>query len=323
MLTGLRLGNFKAFGEMQHIPIKPLTLIFGANSSGKSSIIQGFLLACHANETGNFDVYQTRLGGEAVNLGGFRQFVHRRDTSLAVEIGTSFEFGPFSNCFNTNTTLPDMADLGCSIEVCFDHEKQIPFLNSCSVLVGSKLAFRLSLEPETAPHFLPKWHITELDATSSLFADHQFEIKWRLLSDIAPEIAREKSKQLSLLINEQQENLFLSSAVTEEELMSLLAERGVIEQTVRSAISHSLENLKADFLYHNSEIPFNFSPTNSDEDRRNSEVVARDYWIERIYRITKYLSDGFTRTPFHFFDNLRSGRDEMGHLNSGFQQSFA
>ena len=84
MLTGLRLGNFKAFGETQNIPIKPLTLIFGANSAGKSSIIQGLLLARHANETGNLDVYKTTLGGETVDLGGFKQYVHRRNQTLAV-----------------------------------------------------------------------------------------------------------------------------------------------------------------------------------------------------------------------------------------------
>ena len=52
MLTGLRLGNFKAFAETQRLPIRPLTLIFGANSSGKSSLIHGLLLARHAMETG-------------------------------------------------------------------------------------------------------------------------------------------------------------------------------------------------------------------------------------------------------------------------------
>lgn len=33
------LGNFKAFGRKQKIPFKPITLVFGPNSSGKSSII--------------------------------------------------------------------------------------------------------------------------------------------------------------------------------------------------------------------------------------------------------------------------------------------
>jgi len=35
MLTAIRVGNFKAFAESQLIPVRPLTLIYGANSSGK------------------------------------------------------------------------------------------------------------------------------------------------------------------------------------------------------------------------------------------------------------------------------------------------
>jgi AAA15 family ATPase/GTPase len=37
MLTALRIGNFKAFAEAQRIPVRPLTLIYGENSSGKTN----------------------------------------------------------------------------------------------------------------------------------------------------------------------------------------------------------------------------------------------------------------------------------------------
>jgi predicted ATPase len=86
VLTGLRLGNFKAFGETQRMPIRPLTLIFGANSSGKSSLIHGLLLAHHAAETGELDVYFPKAGGTTVDLGGFRQFVRSRNTELKVHL---------------------------------------------------------------------------------------------------------------------------------------------------------------------------------------------------------------------------------------------
>lgn len=85
MITGLRIGNFKAFGQTQHVPIRPLTLIFGANSSGKSSLIHALLLAHHAIETGELDTHRTIIGGDSVDLGGFRQYVYRRNTSLHVE----------------------------------------------------------------------------------------------------------------------------------------------------------------------------------------------------------------------------------------------
>ncbi len=85
MITGLRLGNFKAFSDTQKIPIKPITLIFGANSAGKSSLIHGFLLVHQAMEKGELDVYETTIGGQSVDLGGFKQYVYNRDLARQVE----------------------------------------------------------------------------------------------------------------------------------------------------------------------------------------------------------------------------------------------
>src|SRR5262245_17773423 len=36
---GFLVGGFKAFNETQSVPLRPLTLVFGPNSSGKSSVI--------------------------------------------------------------------------------------------------------------------------------------------------------------------------------------------------------------------------------------------------------------------------------------------
>lgn len=91
MLTALHLGNFKAFGKTQKIPIKPITLIFGANSAGKSSLIHSLCFANEAMRTGDLDVFQTNIGGESVDLGGFRQYVHRRDTQSRVEWGVDLD----------------------------------------------------------------------------------------------------------------------------------------------------------------------------------------------------------------------------------------
>jgi hypothetical protein len=85
VITALHLGNFKAFAATQCIPLRPLTLIYGPNSSGKSSIIHSLLLARHAIETGELDAYGTDIGGEAVDLGGFGQYVYKRDRSNRVE----------------------------------------------------------------------------------------------------------------------------------------------------------------------------------------------------------------------------------------------
>jgi AAA15 family ATPase/GTPase len=43
MLKTLLLKNFKSFAGVHQIPLAPLTLIFGKNSAGKSSIIQSLV----------------------------------------------------------------------------------------------------------------------------------------------------------------------------------------------------------------------------------------------------------------------------------------
>ena len=91
-LTAFRIANFKAFGASQRIPLRPITLIYGANSAGKSSVLHALALAHHAIETGDLDTHRPRIGGEAIDLGGFPQYVHRHDREGSVEL--AFELDP-------------------------------------------------------------------------------------------------------------------------------------------------------------------------------------------------------------------------------------
>lgn len=91
-LDALRLANFKAFGPAQRVPLRPITLLYGANSAGKSSVLHALALAHHAIETGELDTQRTQIGGEAIDLGGFRQYVHRRERERQVEL--AFEMDP-------------------------------------------------------------------------------------------------------------------------------------------------------------------------------------------------------------------------------------
>lgn len=77
MIKSISIENFKAFGKKQVLPIKPITLIFGPNSSGKSSIIHSLLFSQHALKTGELDVFLTFGGGTSVDLGGFKQYIFK------------------------------------------------------------------------------------------------------------------------------------------------------------------------------------------------------------------------------------------------------
>lgn len=83
------LENFKSFGSKQKIPLKPITLIYGANSSGKSSVIHGYLLIREILKSNKFDLSSFIIGGELLDLGGYRQFLHKKEygsRNLFIEI---------------------------------------------------------------------------------------------------------------------------------------------------------------------------------------------------------------------------------------------
>lgn len=84
-LTGVSVENFKAFGFKQTLEIKPITLLFGPNSAGKSSFLHAMLLMRHAFETGDVDPESTYMG--EIDLGSFRSYVYKHDISLKVELG--------------------------------------------------------------------------------------------------------------------------------------------------------------------------------------------------------------------------------------------
>ncbi len=86
MLSTLILENFKAFGERQVIPLAPITLIFGANSAGKSSILQSLLVL--KQTIGQAETLDTPLlpKGELVDIGSFREFVFKHDIERTIEI---------------------------------------------------------------------------------------------------------------------------------------------------------------------------------------------------------------------------------------------
>jgi hypothetical protein len=62
-------------------------------------------LAHEAVKEGELDVHQTKIGGDSVDLGGFRQYVHRRNAGLQVEWAVEISKDSFTD--RLNELLPD------------------------------------------------------------------------------------------------------------------------------------------------------------------------------------------------------------------------
>jgi len=83
--------NFKAFGNWVKIPIKPITIIFGKNSAGKSSIMHAFLWLREISENGFLNIRTTAKSGDFVDLGGLQNYVHADENGRANSIGYKVE----------------------------------------------------------------------------------------------------------------------------------------------------------------------------------------------------------------------------------------
>ncbi|MGR0161092.1 DUF3696 domain-containing protein [Paenarthrobacter nitroguajacolicus] len=89
LLSEIRIKNYKSFGPEQVALLAPLTLIYGKNSSGKSSIIQTLLLLKQSRQESHL-VTQ----GEWADAGSFATAVHRHETWRSIDIGVSFGSPP-------------------------------------------------------------------------------------------------------------------------------------------------------------------------------------------------------------------------------------
>lgn len=86
MLTSITIENFKGIKGPVTIPIRPLTIMFGKNSAGKSTVIQALHYAREALLNNNPNADLSELGGSSVDLGGFESIVYSHDTSRKIRI---------------------------------------------------------------------------------------------------------------------------------------------------------------------------------------------------------------------------------------------
>jgi hypothetical protein len=92
-ITGIAVENFKGIGDRVEVKFRPITLLFGANSAGKSTLLQALQYAREVFENHNLDADRTLLGGAAVDLGGFRSVVHQKDRNRQIRLDFSLACG--------------------------------------------------------------------------------------------------------------------------------------------------------------------------------------------------------------------------------------
>jgi len=92
MLKEIRIKNFKSLRDTGVLEIKPITILVGPNSSGKSSLIQFLLMIKQTAESRD---YRNPLifDGTCIKLESYRNIIWKNNTNLNLEFEFSFEEG--------------------------------------------------------------------------------------------------------------------------------------------------------------------------------------------------------------------------------------
>jgi hypothetical protein len=111
MFTRLKLTNFKAWENTDTVCLKPVTMLLGTNSSGKSTLIQSLLLLKQTVQSPDRSIH-LNLGGDEVNdLFNFGDFdnvlrqgaVNPRHFTLEFSFQSRIGSGDFSCTYGQNT----------------------------------------------------------------------------------------------------------------------------------------------------------------------------------------------------------------------------
>ena len=90
-ITSITIENFKGIGDAVTIPIRPITLLFGKNSAGKSTVLQALLYMCEVCEHAGADADRTPRGGGYIDLGGFPSLAHIHKLDRKIRIRIEFD----------------------------------------------------------------------------------------------------------------------------------------------------------------------------------------------------------------------------------------
>lgn len=89
----IHLENFRAFSQPTTVPLGKITLLYGQNSAGKSSIIKALLFLQQSyNSRSERKSEPFLFTGEAVDLGSFESCVSNHDTSRRMTVGITLDY---------------------------------------------------------------------------------------------------------------------------------------------------------------------------------------------------------------------------------------
>ncbi len=95
-ISRIEITNFKGISDRQIIELRPITLLFGPNSAGKSTILQALHYLREILERGNTN--PDTLAGGSMDLGGFGTLVHNHDLDRTITLKAVMDLSLDQSC---------------------------------------------------------------------------------------------------------------------------------------------------------------------------------------------------------------------------------
>lgn len=186
-ITQITLENFKGVADAVTVPLRPITLLFGANSAGKSTLIQALLYLRELLEHQNADADVLPASGDSVNLGGFRTFVHKHDLSRVVCIGVTVTVD--------DDGLPDYR----TTDLDFDREYHDEFMH---LVKTATVKVSVNWDADTEKPWITAYEVLINEVKiAEIYAEPRMKSKlhFRELSEIDPEFARGEESEIEMI----------------------------------------------------------------------------------------------------------------------------
>lgn len=106
-ISVVTLENFKGIKGPSRIELQPITLLFGPNSAGKSTLIQAMHYAFEIFDKRNIDPGKTTKGGAVIDLGGFESLVRNHDLNTVIRLRFDLKLSEWLPVY-----FDDYADMG-------------------------------------------------------------------------------------------------------------------------------------------------------------------------------------------------------------------
>ena len=224
MIDSIELENFKAFGKRARVKLAPITLFFGENSAGKSSLLQSLTLleqSCRlSNKHDPLLVFQSEDGSH--DLGSFSEVIFNHDVKRDLKI---------------RVDLSEHDTLGRQCSELKDHPVGMEF-------VFSRESAANDLVLKTLSFFSQKDNIGKIATLTP--TGEQLSCSWLTDSEIywqpAYEAANEKIQSLKSELNEREKILKTSQHYVDEQFK--LLEQAYRGNTAGPRLHEPVEELK-------------------------------------------------------------------------------